>query len=241
MFNKRTASFQPSLETDPKEVTVSKHLCRVVYVVAVALMCRTAAMADRPVRNDTLVPFYHHIRGGACDPTDNSVGMITASTSPSTPLFNGNRGPTGAPPAPCNMILAPDGHQLTLGEFNAAVGRVLVNCIKTGTHTAIHFSGLVPKGTYTVWLVRVNPAIIGAGSLGATALSANSFVASEAGEGELSRTTPEQDLSIFGHIGACFLDDVVELHVVYHLDQQTHGPVPGPLNTWVVIARFFLP
>ena len=85
------------------------------------------------------------------------------------------------------------------------------------------------------------PPYIGAGTLGITALSENHFVASEAGEGEIARTTPEEDLSAFGHVGSCFLDGAVELHLVYHIDQQTHGFLPGPINTWVVNARFFFP
>jgi hypothetical protein len=74
-----------------------------------------------------------------------------------------------------------------------------------------------------------------------TALSENRFVASEAGEGEISRTTPEEDLSAFGHVGACFLENVVELHLVYHIDQDTHSFLPGPADTWVVNTRFLFP
>jgi hypothetical protein len=224
---------------------MNKHVFRCACLVAAALMCAPVMKADAPIRNDTLIPFYRDVRAAVCDPTDNAVGMITAATPLSAPLFDGNRGPTGMAPAPCNMVLAPDGHQITLGEFNAAIGRILVKCINTGTHAAIHYSGLVPKGTYSVWLFKVNPSppppYIGAGTLGITALSENHFVASEAGEGEISRTTPEEDLSAFGHVGSCFLDGVVELHLVYHIDQQTHGFLPGPINTWVVNARFFFP
>jgi len=224
---------------------MNSQLFRSAYVVAAALVCAATVKADPPVRNDSLVPFFRDIRGGVCDPLDNSVGMITAATPLSTLLFNGNRNPGGAPPAPCNMVLAPDGHQMTLGEFKAVVGSIVVNCINTGTHTAIHYSGLRPKGTYSVWLFKVNPNpppfYDGAGTVGITALSQNHFVASEAGEGELARTTPEEDLSAFGHVGSCFLDGTVELHLVYHIDQHTHGFLPGPAETWVVNARFFFP
>ncbi len=80
-----------------------------------------------------------------------------------------------------------------------------------------------------------------AGATGGTAPSVNHFVASEAGEGEIVRTTPAESLSAFGSIGNCFLDDVVQLHLVYHLDEMTHGGLPGPANAWVVNARFFFP
>ena len=221
---------------------MSKHVFRGACVVAAALMCTAVAKADPPFRDDTLVPFYRDVRGPTCDPMNSAEGMIAASTPLSAPLFDFR---TGGLPGPCPEVLASDGHQITLGEFKAAVGRAVISCINTGTHSAIHFSGLVPKQTYTVWLFKVNPnpppTYVGAGTLGVTALSENHFVSSEAGEGEISRTTPEEDLSAFGHIGPCFLDVPVELHLVYHIDQQTHGFGPGPANTWVVNARFFLP
>jgi hypothetical protein len=31
------------------------------------------------------------------------------------------------------------------------------------------------------------------------------------------------------------------LHLVFHIDQMTHGGIPGPPSTWVVNARFFFP
>ncbi len=214
-------------------------------VVAAALMWMAVAKADGPVRNDNLIPFYNDVRGPMCSTTDPAVGMITALTPLDTPLFDRTvRG--NPPPTPfCNPVLAPDGHQVTLGEFKALEGSAAVKCIDTGTHSFIHFSGLQPKGVYSVWLVLVNPnpppPFIGVGTLGITALSENHFVASEAGEGEISRITPEEDLSVFGHVGPCFLDSPVQVHLVFHIDQQTHGFVPGPLNTWVVNARFLFP
>src|SRR5258708_4515359 len=168
---------------------MTKHVLPRAYVVAAPLMCTTGVKAHTPVRNDNLTPFYRDVRGGMCSPTNKALGMIPRATPLSTLLFDGNRGPTGMAPAPCNMVLAPDGHQLTLGEFKAAAGRVVATCIDTGTHTAIHFSGLVPKQTYTVWLFKVNPSppppYVGAGTLGVTALSENHFLSSEAGEGEI--------------------------------------------------------
>src|SRR5262249_2108447 len=207
------------------------------------LMWTTVARPEAPVRNDNLIPFLRDVRGPGCDPKNMAAGMITAITPLNTPLFN----PRGMPlPAACNPVLAPDGHQVTLGEFQAVMGRVRVKCINEGTHSVLHFSGLQPGGAYTVWLFLVDPMTppppyLGAGTLGRTELSENHFIASEAGEGQISRTTPEQNLSAFGHVGPCFLDGPVELHLVYHIDQQTHGPVPGPQQTWVVNARFLFP
>src|SRR5262249_49170008 len=54
-------------------------------------------------------------------------------------------------------ILAPDGHQMTLGEFNAAQGTISAKCTKDGTRTSLHMNGLIPNGVYTVWLIVFGP------------------------------------------------------------------------------------
>jgi len=221
-------------------------------VAAAALSWTTAAKAEPPVKNDNLTIYYGDVRGPTCDPTNDSVGMITANTPLNTLLYNHTRRappppapPMTPPPAHCNPLLAPDGHQITLGEFKAVVGRTVVSCINTGTHSALHYSGLQPGGTYSVWIFKVNPSppppFLAGGTLGVTALSENHFVASEGGEGEIVRTTPDENLSVFGSIGPCFLDFPAQLHLVYHSDGQTHGPVPGSQETWVVNAFFSFP
>lgn len=227
---------------------MSKHLFLSAAVVAAALMFPAIAKAQAPVQNDSLIPFYGDVRGPMCNPTNNTVGLITASTPLDTLLFNHTRRMMMGVlvPAACNPVLAPDGHQMTLGEYQAVQGTAKVKCINTGTHSVLHFSGLQPQGVYSVWLLLVNPAppptYKGVGSLGRTELSNNGFMTSAAGEGQLSVTTPEQLLSIDGNpVGPCFLDNVVELHLVYHIDQETHGMSPGPLNAWVVNARFLFP
>ena len=121
---------------------MNKHASVGASVLAAIFAWMPVARAETPVRNDNLIPSYRDVRGPGCDPTNDSVGMITASTALSTPLFDHNRGPSGMAPAPCNPVLAPDGHQITLGEFKGVIGRALVTCINTGTFTALHFSGL---------------------------------------------------------------------------------------------------
>jgi hypothetical protein len=213
---------------------------------AAVLIWSSAGRAETSARSDNLVPFYRDVRGPGCNPANDAMGMITASTPPETPLFNHNRGPSGTAVPSCDPVLAPDGHQITLDEFKSVAGRVVATCFQSGTNASIHFDGLQPKGTYTVWLFNVSPSMpppiyLGAGTLGRTENSENSFTASDVGEGEISVVTPEEDLSAFGHIGACFLDYTVEVHLVYHSDGQTHGPLPGPADAWVVNARFFFP
>ncbi len=226
------------------------HAFLATFIVALAVLMSTAiSTAQAPVRNDTLVPFFNDVRAGMCNPTNDAVGMITAMTPLDTPLFNHTRrGPPLFPvlqPASCNPLLAPDGQQVTLGELKAATGRASLKCINAGTHSVLHYSNLLPMGTYSVWLLLPNPTpppgILGVGVLGPTDQIRNSFIASASGEGQISLITPEQMLSVIGSVGPCFLDGLAEIHLVYHSDGQTHGPTPGPLATWQVVDRFFFP
>ena len=50
-------------------------------------------------------------------------------------------------------VLAPDGHQLTLAEFNAPQGTASVKCVPQGTHVTLQLTGLIPNGLYTLWNV----------------------------------------------------------------------------------------
>jgi len=223
-----------------------KHFLLFASIIAAAALTSMAVPTPQsPVRNDNLVINLGDVRTGMCSPTMDGPGMITAMTPPSAPLLNHNRGGQGTAPASCGPLLAPDGHQLTLGEYEAANGRAAVKCINAGTHSVLHFSDLIPNAQYSVWLAIPNPMppprLIGGSTLGPVEPS-NFFTSSEAGEGQLSTITPAKNLSIFGGpIGDCFLDQPVELHLVYHADGQTHGDVPGPLPTWVVQARFLFP
>ena len=135
-----------------------------------------------------------------------------------------------------NPILAPDGHQVTLGEFNAVQGTASVKCINRGTHAVINLSGLIPNGVYTIWtLTFQSPGftptfenLIGLGALGPNDGSHNAFTADSSGHGSVSAIIPAGSLSIFGTMTACYMDEF-EVHFVgaYHLDGQSHGPEPG--------------
>src|SRR5260370_31290094 len=126
------------------------------------------------------------VRPSACNPATPMASMITRNTPPETLLFN-VAAPTGA--ATCPAVLAPDGHQITLGEFRQADGRVIVNCINTGTLSVVHFSGLIPGGTYTVWqFIFANgadmprTAAVAVGDNGITAQIQNFFTPSPPGD-----------------------------------------------------------
>ena len=214
-----------------------------ICMFAAALITTTTAAAQGPTRDRDLVPFYEDVRGGVCSTTMSNVGLITANTPMNTVLFN--RTFRGQPnPIFCDPVLNPNGSQMTLGQYTAPTGKAAVKCIRKGTHGVFSFKGLRPNGVYTIWIVlpdSVPGPPIGVGGLGRTGVSENGFVASEDGEGQIGRITPEQDLSIFGHVGPCMLDAPFLFELVYHSDGQTHGGDPGPPNTWVTNARFLFP
>jgi hypothetical protein len=160
--------------------------------------------------------------------------------APSTLLYEARAG---------NPILAPDGHQVTYGDFTAVTGRATAQCLTQGTHVVLKLQGLIPRGVYTIWSLTFrapgfDPSfanLIGLGALGDADGSENSFRASESGEGALSALVNAGPLSVFGAIGACGLDEF-EWHVVgaYHIDGQTHGATPGPDGTQVEQFAFIV-
>jgi hypothetical protein len=144
-------------------------------------------------------------------------------------------------------VKAPDGHQITLGEFNMASGQASVKCIQAGTHVVIHLEGLIPNGVYTIWtMVLSSPgydgtfaAVTGVGALGAPDGSQNAFTASAHGMASLSVTAPGGNLSAVGSVSNCFHSEFeVLLSTAYHLDGLTHGGVPGDEATWVFQSGF---
>ncbi|MBI1786453.1 MAG: hypothetical protein HYR60_02740 [Acidobacteria bacterium] len=163
---------------------------------------------------------------------DRAGKPVDADSPASTPLYEARAG---------QPILAPDGHQVTLGEFRMAQGSISVKCTARGTRTSIHLNGLIPDGIYTVWLLNFRPPgglenLIGGGALGGdNGASANVFVADRDGEAYLTAVNPPGPLTMMGEIGACWPATAEELHVVgvYHIDGASHGPVPGPAGTAV--------
>ncbi|MGH9945898.1 MAG: hypothetical protein ACRD6X_01715 [Pyrinomonadaceae bacterium] len=220
-----------------------KHLISKFAAVAVALISTAAIYSQAVTINPHLEVGFADVRGGICSVTDGSVGMITEDTPSRTLLFN--RTFRGQPaPQFCDPVLNPNGSQMTLGQFRRARGLSVVKCTDHGTLSAFFFSGLRPRGVYSVWIIIPNPnpgPPVGVGGIGRTALSENSFVADAFGNGHIIRTTPEQDLSLFGSVGPCLLDGPFMFDFVYHSDGQTYGPSPGPPNTVVTNGNFVFP
>jgi hypothetical protein len=189
--------------------------------------------------------FYLTVRAGACDVMNPNVGVIMPSTPGDALVY-------GAPPErPCNPVLAPDGHHMTLDEFNAIEGTVRVQCLRQGTLVDVRLSGLQPHGIYTVWVpINVAPPPTSSTALGSVEGDEkfrNSFRANARGEAQITLIQPEGiGTNRPGIVPLCLLGDPaqrVEVHIVYHMDGNTYGGTPGPASLWVVEERFklFLP
>lgn len=136
-----------------------------------------------------------------------------------------------------NPVLSPSGHHLTLEEFDAVKGKLEMTCTEEGTRIDLKLEGLIPFGLYSVWvLVFDEPGFtpdfvheIAEGVPGGNEGKYSSFVAASDGTGMYSQIVPEGDMSFFGNVTDCLLDEY-EVHIVgaYHLDGQTYGGELGP-------------
>ena len=144
-------------------------------------------------------------------------------------------------------VLSPDGHQVTLKEFNMMSGWADIKCINAGTHAVIHLKGLIPNGVYSVWLPVFNEmgTRIAFGAFGAIGGSQNfnGFMANAEGNATVSLIKPGGTMETDGTdpsqgaVSNCLADHYEShLAIAYHLDGQPQQP--GPRSTWVVQGVF---
>jgi hypothetical protein len=187
---------------------------------------------------------YAIVRDDATSVTNSRIVHIPLSIEDAT-----GAAPTtaGAPLYESRMhqpIVAPDGHTVTLGEFNAVAGTAKVTAINhTTTGFELHLTGLIHNGVYSGWLLIFGPRGIdaslsnlkGVGALGRPDGSQNVFVANGSGEANVSITMPEGKLSVLGRLDDNVFEHSFEFHVVgvYHIDGLTYGPHLGPAGTAV--------
>ena len=246
-----------------------KSLGMLVTVIALlAVGCATSSPVgpDAPPAAANATTFENRLLGAALLNSGQTGEHVVPTTAPTrtsqiehVPFFiqDANGLPPAAPGTPLfeaqrhNPILAPDGHQVTLAEFNAVEGEKSVKCVSRGTHVVVQLRHLIPNGVYTIWNVvfkapGFDPTfsnLIGFGALGSPSGTQNVFTASTAGEGAVSAITGPGPLSLFGSIATCALTGEFEWHVVgaYHIDGQSHGPSPGPegsaVNQFAFISK----
>ncbi|MCM4150150.1 hypothetical protein DHD05_00985 [Arenibacter sp. N53] len=132
-------------------------------------------------------------------------------------------------------IKALDEHQITLSEFQAANGNMIVHCNGNSSKVEVALKGMIPKGTYTFWLAYLNTTR----KVGEQIDFMNDFVnfnnppiGPESGEGNIAVANEEGDLNVTLEHGSCILTDEVGLviPVLYHINGKTFGGghVPDP-------------
>lgn len=130
-------------------------------------------------------------------------------------------------------ILAPDGEKITWGEFSGAEGAVIVKCTEQGTHSVVHLSGLIPKGSYSIW-IDVFDAIgnridrfeyTETDEKGKS--KGNVFRASGSGEGHTAGFVAPRVLGNGTEISSCMLDDVKDEKYNWRVVGIYHWGVEG--------------
>ncbi len=218
-----------------------------VALIALTLIGCTALAQSALTLSPFVLAEYAYI-------VDADGNKLDALSDPTTPIYSA-RG--DQPP-----LLAPDGHQLTLGEFDRPQGLAVISCTGAGTHLTLTVSGLVPDGTYTLWnIVFQDPGFdgsmgnaIGLGSFGANDGSDNSFTASSAGTGSISVMVPAGPLSNVVPprpdvspdetyvVTECLLDEYqFHIDLNYHSDGEVYSIYPGPAGTWAIQAAIGFP
>lgn len=107
--------------------------------------------------------------------------------------------------SPTSPLTAPDGHQLTAGEWVQATGRVTISCVDEGTRYDFQFQGLVPGGTYSIWH-RPPPPHASYGALASHPGEVrNVFTAMAFGTADFSVTGTAGPMTVNGFVPACLL------------------------------------
>lgn len=132
-------------------------------------------------------------------------------------------------------IKAPDGHQITLSEFQTAQGNMMVHCNGNSSTVEISLEGMIPNGTYTFWLAYLNKTR----SVGEQIDFMNDFVnftnppvGPESGTENMAVADVNGVVKVTLEHGSCILTDEAALviPVLYHINGKTFGGghVPDP-------------
>lgn len=177
-----------------------------------------------------------------------------------TPLFHNERTYrflwTGeCSPEELRSLPAPDGRQLTAGDWVGAAGEVTITCVDEGTRYDFRFQGLIPNGMYSIWhnLRRMDDAdgVFGYGALASHPGDIrNAFMATASGTADLSLTGTAGRMTMYGFAPACTLPVPSRpptysswfwiFSLVYHKDNRAPGD-ELPLDTAVGQLAFERP
>ena len=176
-----------------------------------------------------LVPYLSQIEGRNGDQLTNDTNLI----------WN-NSGHTA--------IIAPDGHQLTLGEFLSVKGFAEITTSDQGTGVTLELQDLIPGGLYSLWILTFKPPgfhgnynnLIGYGAFALTGSTKNTFTAGLTGTASISGSVYAQALSVFGSVPKCFCAEYeVQIVAAYHSNNHVYNGNPGDPDSW--ITQFMFP
>ena len=175
----------------------------------------------------TPIPVEAHLNFGAVQLLEEIVDMNgNTPTDPNEHLFAKNN--FDDPIGQLTEIMAPDGHQVTLSEFQTAEGTMNVHCNGSTSTIVIALEGMIPNGTYTFWLAYLNKTK----KVGEQIDFANDFVnfnnppvGSPNGTENIAVAHANGTINITLEHGSCILTDEVALviPVLYHINGQTFG------------------
>ncbi|TQO38815.1 hypothetical protein GQ41_3479 [Arenibacter algicola] len=220
-LGKYSASIIPPLSTEP--VTA--------LPISVPLLYHRVATVDFVVKPK---PVIAHLNFGSVQLLEEIVNKDGSTpTDPNEPLFAANifDDPIGL----LTPIIAPDGHQITLSEFQTAKGKMLVHCNGDSSNLEISLEGMIPNGTYTFWLAYLNKTR----SVGEQIDFMNDFVnfnnppiGPDTGTENIAVADGNGVLKVTLEHGSCILTDEAALviPVLYHINGKTFGGghVPDP-------------
>lgn len=148
-----------------------------------------------------------------------------------------------APLGLLTAIKAPDGHHVTLSEWQKAKGNLMVNCNGNTSTVKITLEGLIPNGTYTFWLAYLNKIK----KVGESINGATDFIFPTnppLGSGTKNVLIAGADGTINASIehASCILTEQVALvmPILYHINGKTFGSghVPDEEETVHMLVYF---
>lgn len=194
-------------------------------------------MANQTIRIDLVIqpkPVEAHLNFGNVQLLEEIVDKDgNTPTSPNELLYAANI--FDPPLGLLTPITTPDGHHLTLSEFQTAKGSLTVYCNGNSSTVEITLAGMIPGGTYTFWLAYLNRTR----KVGESIDFMNDFVnftnppiGSSNGTENIVVADLDGTISAILEHGSCILTDEVALviPVLYHINGKTFGGghVPDP-------------
>lgn len=238
---------------------------RQAAVLSVILLAGNASWAGPSVDQERLLAVSNLAGSGfevLPDVADEFCNFATPYSDPDTELFLIDFSVALAlkfgvaecdPATDLTRLVDPQGEPITLWQWSQASGRVRIACKQDGTRYHFQFRGLIPGGIYTIWHFPGS----GGGALASHRPDDinNAFVANPAGNANFQVTGSAGNMTLGGTVGDCTLPTSENIGsgydfsegfgtalfaVEYHNDQMSHGPIPGPFNTFAAPIMFVI-